>query len=169
MDLTTTFNQPQTCTIHTTAFTQSKQLSGITTQLLHQGQPIGEATVYLAPEGLSDEALLTYLDEIELLAVELFDVAQDQKRIAKQIKQHPFAYLTNLTIHPDYQNLGLGSLLLNNIVTTLEEKQIPNLYLVSVANTSREQQKLHHFYTHHYFTYLMPNHPAKPAVMHRAI
>lgn len=138
-------------------------------QLFHDEQWIGELTVHLAPRGLKDDALLTFLDDIELIAVHLYDVAQDQKRISNQIKQSPFGYLTNLKIHPDYQNQGIGSYLLTHVIQDLANAKIPNLYLVSVADTSHQQQKLHHFFMHHYFTYLVPQHPHKPAVMHLKI
>ena len=169
MVLTINSKKHESYTLYTESFIQSDYLEGFRTQVLHHEQIIGEASVYLAPKGLCNEALLVYLDKIELLAVELFDLAQDQKRVAKQIQAHPFAYLTNLNVQPDYQNIGIGSLLLKEVETQLQAKQIPNLYLVNVADTSRDQQKLHHFYTHNYFTYLIPQHPSKPAVMHRGI
>ena len=169
MDLNTHLNCTEPFTVSAESFTQSNGLTGFNVYTLHQEEVIGSAKLYLAPAGLRQDTLLTYLDDIELLAVELFDIAQDQKRVAKQIESHSFAYLTDLKVHPNYQNHGVGSWILDEIVELLKTKHIPNLYLVSVADTTREQQKLHHFYTHHYFTYLMPQHPNKPGVMHRAI
>ena len=86
MDLTTNLKKHETYTLHVEPLSHPHDLEGFKTMIFYHVFLIGEATVYLAPAGLCDETLLTYLDDIELLAVELFDVAQDQKRVAHQIK-----------------------------------------------------------------------------------
>lgn len=143
--------------------------TGFHCRFIYDQQVLGSLQLYIAPAGLARDELLAYLDEIELLAVELYDIAQDQKKVAKTIQASPFAYLTQLEVHPNHQDTGIGSFMLDHVCLLLKNFHIPNLYLVSVADTKRTQQKLHHFYTHHYFTYLVPTHPDKPAVMHRAI
>lgn len=156
-------------TVVSEPFEQPPYLKGLRLKLYDQEQLVGEACFYLAPKGLRGETLLAFLDAIELLAVELFDVAQDQKRVAKQIEHSPFAYLTDIKLYTNESQPDLESFLLERGIEILKTMSIPNLYFVMVANTKKEHQHLHRFYMHHYFTYLIPQHPDKPAVLHRLI
>ena len=47
------------------------------------------------------------------------------------------AHLLNLCVHPEYQRCGIGSLILRNCITQLQQKNIPLLYLeVRPSNTA---------------------------------
>lgn len=120
--------------------------------LEYGGKKIGKCNIYVPTQMVYDEGIGMFFDEIEEVAIVHYnDIEKSKAKMKRMIKNiidnERFVYLTSMYVEPEYRNIGVGSLFLDNIVEYLEMSSIENLLLTSgIYEDNDDQNKIDNFY-----------------------